>query len=69
VEILLISLLPRKQALSYRKLRASNTNLNERPEAWKTMHTKDDTPETLEEKTQPLMKELLEKLERIPLIS
>jgi len=55
-----VSLLPRKEALAYRR----GGGL---PPAWKTMHTAADSPEALWESSRILVAELLDKLERFPL--
>ena len=55
-----VSLLPRKQALAYRRGGAF-------PPAWRTMHTKDDKPETLWDSSRALMADLLDKLEGFPI--
>lgn len=54
-----ISVLPRKEALAYRR----DGRL---PAAWRTMHTAQDGPETLWESSRELMAELLDKLETFP---
>lgn len=62
-----VSLLPRKQALAYRKSRLGNLQERGLPPAWSTMHSGSDTPDRLEEKTAALVGQFLEKLEEMPL--
>lgn len=54
-----VSLLPRKEALAYRR----GGHL---PPAWKTMHTAADTPDTLWPGSRDLMAQLLSRLEAFP---
>lgn len=54
-----VSLLPRKEALAYRR--------GVLPPSWSPMHTAADRPETLWPSSQPLVAELLDKLEGFPL--
>ena len=54
-----VSLLPRKQALEYRR----DGHL---PAAWKTMHTPDDRADLLWPESRTLMADLLAKLEQFP---
>ncbi len=68
-----ISLLPRRQALEYRKRREAPGELagkapGELPEAWRTMHGPDDLPEHLTPQSRALVAELLDKLEGFPKI-
>lgn len=68
-----ISLLPRRQALEYRKRRKIPGELEgkepgELPAAWKTMHGPDDVPERLTPESRDLVAELLDKLEVFPQI-
>ena len=67
-----VSLLPRKQALTYRRQRAEPGELSGHgagtlPLAWQTMHSAKDTIETLTPVSFKLVAELLEKLEKFPL--
>lgn len=55
-----LSLLPRKEALAYRRD-------GQLPPAWRTMHTAEDQPGALWPSSRDLMAELLEKLEGFPL--
>ena len=66
-----ISLLPRKEALAYRKARAEPGEWGGGasgpvPPAWKAMHTSEDKPETLWPASRTLVAEILEKLEGFP---
>ena len=54
-----VSLLPRKEALAYRRT-------GHFPPAWSTMHSPADLPEALWPSSRVLVAELLEKLERFP---
>jgi len=66
-----VSLLPRKEALAYRRLRAEPGELNgsspgELPPSWRAMHTAADTPETLWPQSRALVGQILDKLEGFP---
>ena len=67
-----ISLLPRKEALAYRRVRSDPGELVDRdpgalPPSWRTMHGPGDRPEDLWPASRTLVAELLEKLEGFPL--
>lgn len=69
-----ISLLPRKEALAYRRSRKVPGEVEgggsaPLPSSWQTMHTPDDKPANLWEKSRRLMSEALGKLEKFPLPS
>jgi hypothetical protein len=66
-----VSLLPRRQALAYRKTREVPGELEGReagplPPAWRTMHTPEDRPENLTPTSRLLVAQLLDKLESYP---
>jgi len=66
-----ISLLPRKEALAYRRVRAepgelSGTGPGALPPAWRSMHGPEDTPEALWPQSRELMAQILNKLEGFP---
>ncbi|MEI8095034.1 MAG: M28 family peptidase [Spirochaetales bacterium] len=66
-----VSLLPRRQALAYRKAREAPGELEGReagplPPAWRTMHTPDDKPENLTNESRVLVAQLLDRLEVFP---
>ena len=68
-----ISLLPKKQALMYRKqtLKTGSQDLASRillPEAWQTMHTLQDIPQNLWPQSRPLMAQFLELASSIPFL-
>ena len=67
-----ISLLPRKEALAYRRVRAEPGELSggdpgALPPSWKAMHGSDDMPETLWPGSRLLMAQILDKLQVFPL--
>jgi len=67
-----VSLLPRKEALAYRRVRSDPGELAGRdpgalPPSWRTMHGSGDRPEDLWPTSRNLVAELLEKLEGFPL--
>ena len=66
-----VSLLPRKQAVAYRRTQRSAPKADAMqknlPSAWKTMHTPEDCPEALWPASRVLMAEALDKLEAFPL--
>ena len=67
-----VSLLPRKEALAYRRLRKIPGELigglpGALPSAWMTMHTPDDRPENLWSSSRSFLVEILERLENFPL--
>jgi len=66
-----ISLLPRKEALAYRRVRAepgefSGSAPGALPPAWRSMHGPDDSPEALWPQSRELMAQILDKLEGFP---
>jgi hypothetical protein len=67
-----ISLLPRKEALAYRRARSepgelSGADPGALPPAWRAMHGPGDTPDTLWPASRALMGQVLDKLEGFPL--
>jgi len=67
-----ISLLPRKEALDYRRVRSEPGELSggdpgELPPSWRTMHGPGDTPSTLWPTSRQLMGQVLDRLESFPL--
>jgi len=67
-----ISLLPRKEALAYRGVRASPGELSGHdpgafPPSWRAMHGPDDSPDTLWPGSRILMAQILDRLEVYPL--
>ncbi len=68
-----ISLLPKKQALMYRKqyMKRDSQDLVSRlplPTAWQTMHTLQDVPQNLWAQSRPLMAQFLELASSIPFL-
>ena len=66
-----ISLLPRKEALAYRRVRAEPGEFNGSspgalPPAWRSMHGPDDSPGALWPQSRDLMAQILDKLEGFP---
>jgi hypothetical protein len=66
-----VSLLPRKEALAYRRTRTNPGELEGRdpgglPPSWQTMHTPDDTPDRLWPSSRDLMARVLDRLEGFP---
>ncbi len=68
-----VSLLPKKQAMAYRKqyMKCGSQDLASRlplPAAWQTMHTLQDVPESLWPESRPLMAQFLELASTIPFL-
>jgi hypothetical protein len=66
-----VSLLPRKEALAYRRLRTDPGELDGRPPgdlppSWRTMHTPADAPGLLWPESRALVAQALDKLEGFP---